>query len=85
MADMTDSAFCRLVKEVTGSATYPIVFREMVSSEAVIRKNDKTLGMTEIHSAERPLVQQLFGSDPATMAEAARIVAAEHHPAREAR
>lgn len=80
MADMTDSAFCRLVKEVTGSETYPIVFREMVSSEAVVRKNDKTLGMTEIHPAERPLVQQLFGSDPATMAEAARIIAEEHHP-----
>lgn len=80
MADMTDSAFCRVVKEVTGSTTYPIVFREMVSSEAVVRKNDKTLGMTEIHADERPLVQQLFGSDPATMAEAARIIAGEHHP-----
>jgi tRNA-dihydrouridine synthase B len=80
MADMTDSAFCRVVKEVTGSNTFPIVFREMVSSEAVVRKNDKTLGMTEIHPNERPLVQQLFGSDPATMAEAARIIANEHHP-----
>ncbi len=96
MADMTDSAFCRLVKEVTSceaqatsfandmwqgaSREYPIVFREMVSSEAVVRKNDKTLGMTEIHEAERPLVQQIFGSDPATMAEAARIIAEEHHP-----
>lgn len=86
MADMTDSAFCRVVKEVASgeargaSSDFPIVFREMVSSEAVVRKNDKTLGMTEIHDAERPLVQQLFGSDPATMAEAARIIAAEHHP-----
>jgi tRNA-dihydrouridine synthase B len=52
----------------------------MVSSEAVVRGNDKTLGMTEIHPDERPLVQQLFGSDPATMAEAARIIAEQHHP-----
>jgi nifR3 family TIM-barrel protein len=52
----------------------------MVSSEAVVRGNDKTLGMTEIHPDERPLVQQLFGSDPKTMAEAARIIEAEHHP-----
>lgn len=77
MADMTDSAFCRVVKE-TGAQ--PIVFREMVSAEAVVRGNDKTLGMTAIHADERPLVQQVFGSDPATMAEAARIIAEEHNP-----
>jgi len=76
MADMTDSAFCQAVRNVAD----PVVFREMVSAEAVVRKNDKTLGMTEIHEAERPLVQQIFGSDPATMAEAARIIEADHHP-----
>jgi nifR3 family TIM-barrel protein len=80
MADMTDSAFCRVVKEVTGESTYPIVFREMVSAEAVVRGNNKTLDMTDIHPAERPLVQQIFGSDPATMAEAARIIAEQHQP-----
>ncbi len=79
MADMTDSAFCRVVKEVSG-ADAPVVFREMVSSEAVVRKNDKTLGMTDIHPDERPLVQQIFGSDPKTMAESAKIIEAEHHP-----
>lgn len=80
MADMTDSAFCRVVKDVTGTPAFPVVFREMVSSEAVVRGNEKTLGMTDIHPAERPLIQQLFGSDPATMGEAARIIEAEHHP-----
>lgn len=80
MADMTDSAFCRVVKSVEGNGKDLIVFREMVSSEAVVRGNDKTLGMTDIHPAERPLVQQLFGSDPDTMARAAAIIAEEHHP-----
>ncbi len=79
MADMTDSAFCRVVRLVTGGKS-PIMFREMVSSEAVIRGNDKTLGMTAMHPDERPLVQQIFGSDPAIMAEAVRIIEAEHHP-----
>ncbi len=79
MADMTDSAFCRLVKEVCGTDS-PVVFREMVSSEAVVRGNEKTLGMTNIHADERPLVQQLFGSDPETMGNAAKIIEAEHHP-----
>ncbi|TAK03778.1 tRNA dihydrouridine synthase DusB [Patescibacteria group bacterium] len=76
MADMTDSAFCRIVKSMAS----PVVFREMVSSEAVVRGNDKTLGMTGIHPAERPLVQQLFGSDPAVMAEAARVIYESHGP-----
>lgn len=134
MADMTDSAFCRVVREVTegrvtimsdrgvplerslrlselsegGSnqnqnqsvaqlaqegnpstaqgvtadrSTPPLImFREMVSSEAVVRKNDKTLGMVAIHPEERPLVQQIFGSDPDMMAESVRIIEAEHHP-----
>lgn len=83
MADMTDSAFCQVVREVTherGQNDRLIVFREMVSSEAVVRGNEKTLDMTDIHPAERPLIQQLFGSDPHTMAEAARNIEAKHHP-----
>jgi len=80
MADMTDSAFCRVVKIVSGKKDYPIMFREMVSSEAVVRKNNKTLDMTEIHEDERPLVQQLFGSNSDVMAEAAEIIENEHHP-----
>ncbi len=80
MADMTDSAFCRTVRAISPAADGLIVFREMVSSEAVVRGSDKTLDMTDIHEDERPLVQQVFGSDPATMAEAARIIEEQHHP-----
>lgn len=83
MADMTDSAFCQTVRDVvseTVSDSRLIVFREMVSSEAVVRGNDKTLTMTEIHPAERPLVQQIFGADPKIMAESARIIDTEFKP-----
>ena len=81
MADMTDSAFCRVVRCIGPIGPMgPILFREMVSSEAVVRGNNKTLDMTDIHPSERPLVQQLFGSDPATMAEAAHIIEEQHHP-----
>jgi tRNA-dihydrouridine synthase B len=82
MADMTDSAFCRVVRQVNEDWHGPetVMFREMVSSEAVVRGNEKTLGMTGFDPVERPLVQQLFGSEPDTMAEAARQVEAEHHP-----
>ncbi|MDA0207822.1 MAG: tRNA dihydrouridine synthase DusB [bacterium] len=76
MADMTDSAYCRIVKSIAS----PIVFREMVSAEAVIRGNDKTLDMSAIHEDERPLVQQIFGAHPDSMREAARVIEEEHHP-----
>ncbi|PIR47974.1 tRNA dihydrouridine synthase DusB [Candidatus Uhrbacteria bacterium CG10_big_fil_rev_8_21_14_0_10_50_16] len=76
MADMTDSAFCQTVKEV-GS---PILFREMVSAEALVRANEKTMEMVEFVEAERPIIQQIFGSDPDTMAKAAQIVEQTAHP-----
>lgn len=77
MADMTDSAFCQTVRAIGGA---DVVFREMVSSEAIVRDNEKTLGMTDFVDAERPLVQQIFGADPLTMAKAAAIVVEHANP-----
>lgn len=76
MADMTDSEFCLIAKRFGAK----IVFREMVSSEALARGNDKTLDMAAFEEAERPIIQQLFGADPDVMAEAARIVEEKFHP-----
>lgn len=76
MADMTDSPFCLLAKKFGAK----IMFREMVSSEAVVRGNEKTLGMTAFDETERPLIQQIFGSDPATMAKAAKMIEDQFHP-----
>jgi len=80
MADMTDSAFCRTIKSTLGAKTPLVMFREMVSAEAVVRGNNKTLGMTNIHPDERPLIQQIFGSDPETMAKAVKTIDQEHNP-----
>ncbi len=77
MADMTDSAFCQVVQKIGGA---DVVYREMVSAEAVVRDNAKTLGMTDFVEAERPLVQQIFGSDPLTMARAAAIIMEHAQP-----
>ena len=71
MADMTDSPFCQTVKHIGGC---DIVFREMVSSEAIVRENEKTLYMTDIEKSERPIVQQIFGADPKIMAHAAALI-----------
>lgn len=77
MADMTDSAFCQVVRGIGGA---DVVFREMVSAEALIRENAKTLGMTDFVAGERPIVQQIFGADPSTMARAAAIVMEHANP-----
>ncbi len=76
MADMTDLPFCLICKE----HKTPVMFREMVSSEAVVRLNPKTLRMAESDDRERPLIQQIFGSDPHVMAESARIIEERFHP-----
>lgn len=70
MAGITDFFFRIICKELGAG----IVFSEMVSAEALIREHKRTLGMLHTDSAERPVVFQIFGSKPASMAEAAHIV-----------
>ncbi|MDD5725865.1 MAG: tRNA dihydrouridine synthase DusB [Patescibacteria group bacterium] len=83
MADFTDSPFCRLVRECAcppmaeGEA---VIFREMLAAEAIVRGNKRTLGSLAFSQAERPLVQQLFGSDPEALAKAAQIVMQTSQP-----
>src|SRR6201990_2484846 len=71
MAGMTDTAFRRLVKRRGGCG---LVVSEMVSSEGLIRGIDRTLEFAEYTEEERPIAIQIFGGDPAKMAEAAQIV-----------
>jgi nifR3 family TIM-barrel protein len=71
MAGMTDTAFRRLVKRQGGCG---LVVTEMVSSEGLVRGIDRTLEYAEYTDEERPVSIQIFGGDPARMAEAARIV-----------
>src|SRR3954449_1129640 len=71
MAGMTDTAFRRLVKRHGGCG---LVVTEMVSSEGLIRGIDRTLEYAEYTEEERPVSIQIFGGDPAKMADAAQIV-----------
>ena len=71
MAGMTDTAFRRLVKRHGGCG---LVVTEMVSSEGLVRGIDRTLAYAEYTEEERPVSIQIFGGDPAKMADAARIV-----------
>jgi tRNA-dihydrouridine synthase B len=71
MAGMTDTAFRRLVKRQGGCG---LVVTEMVSSDGLVRGIDRTLEYAEFTEEERPVSIQIFGGDPAKMADAAQIV-----------
>lgn len=70
MAGVTDQPFRLLAKEM-GCA---LVYSEMVSDKGLIYKNSNTTEMLKIDSRERPIAVQIFGSEPDSMAEAAKIV-----------
>ena len=53
-----------------------LVCSEMVSCAGIEHRNERTLGYLRVASDEHPLAIQLFGSDPRTMSEAARMVEA---------
>ena len=72
MAGYTDTAARRTVRR-NGAG---LVFTEMISAAGLVRAAGKTRTLMSFHPEELPLGFQIFGSDPAEMAEAARIVRA---------
>jgi nifR3 family TIM-barrel protein len=53
-----------------------LVCSEMVSCAGIEHRNERTLGYLRVAGDEHPLAIQIFGSEPGTMAEAARMVEA---------
>ncbi len=79
LAGVSDSPFRRLAREQGASAVYT----EMVSADGLVRGNAGTTEYLAFEPEERPIGVQLFGSDPAIMAEATRYLAdlpAERRP-----
>ncbi len=70
MAGITDFPLRMICKELGAG----LVFSEMVSVEALIREHKRTHSMLHTDPAERPVVFQIFGSKPASMAKAAQII-----------
>ncbi len=70
MAGYTNLPFRRLVSEHGAG----MVCTEMVSSQALVRRHEKTYRLMRNEAAEKPVSIQLFGADPAQMGEAAALV-----------
>jgi tRNA-dihydrouridine synthase B len=51
-----------------------LAYTEMISANGLVRKTAKTFEYLKTCADDRPLGAQIFGSDPAIMAQAARIV-----------
>lgn len=71
MSGVTDLPFRRLARRLGA----PMVVSEMIASQAMVRENRQTLKMAEVDGFGGPASVQLAGCDPATMAEAAKLVA----------
>jgi nifR3 family TIM-barrel protein len=69
MEDVTDPAFRLLCKRFG----VDMLYTEFVSSEALIRSVNRTQQKLTIYDQERPIAIQLYGHDPVSMAQAARI------------
>lgn len=76
MAGICNSAFRRICKEMGCG----LIYAEMVSDKAITFKNQKTLDMLYMTEEERPIVQQIFGSDKDSFVEAAKTIYEKMRP-----
>jgi tRNA-dihydrouridine synthase B len=71
MAGVTDTLFRRVIRGLGGCG---LLMTEFTSSEGITRSAAKTLRYLYFQEDEHPITAQLFGANPAVMAEAAKMV-----------
>lgn len=70
MAGICNNAFRKIIKEMGAG----LICAEMVSDKALVYDSKKTKELLYLEDIERPISQQIFGSDVDTFVEAAKIV-----------
>lgn len=70
MAGISNSAFRRIAKEMGAG----LVVCEMVSDKAIFYGSQKTIDMLYMQESERPISQQIFGSDKESFVYAAKYI-----------
>lgn len=76
MAGISNSAFRRICKSMGAD----LVYAEMVSDKAIYYNNKKTIDMLYTTDEERPIAQQIFGSDITSFVVAAKFIEETMHP-----
>lgn len=76
MAGVCNSAFRRIIKEMGAG----LIYAEMVSDKAITYENKKTIDMLYVTDFERPIAQQIFGSDKESFVVASKFICDTMHP-----
>ena len=76
MAGVCNSAFRKIIKEMG----IGLIYAEMVSDKALVYNSKKTENMLYMEECERPIAQQIFGSDKETFVIAAKKIYEEMCP-----
>lgn len=76
MAGISNNAYRKIIKEMGAG----LVYAEMVSDKAITYHNQKTIDMLYMDETERPISQQIFGSDKESFVEAAKFICEKMKP-----
>ncbi len=76
MAGICNSAYRQICKDMGCG----LIYAEMVSDKAITYNNQKTIDMLYMTEKERPISQQIFGSDKDSFVEAAKFIEKEMKP-----
>ncbi len=76
MAGVSNTVFRSICKKMGAS----LVVAEMVSDKAIMYGNEKTFSLLKMKMQERPISQQIFGSDIESFCEAVKKVESVMHP-----
>ena len=76
MAGICNSAYRQICKEMGCG----LIYAEMVSDKAITYNNQKTIDMLYMIDMERPISQQIFGSDKESFVAAAKYIEQNMHP-----
>ncbi|MBP3445166.1 MAG: tRNA dihydrouridine synthase DusB [Bacilli bacterium] len=76
MAGISNTAYRQIIKEMGAG----LIFAEMVSDKALVYGSEKTFDLLKMSDMERPIAQQIFGSDVDSFVKAAKLVEDKMHP-----
>ena len=76
MAGISNTSYRKIIKEMGAG----LIYAEMVSDKAITYGNEKTLDLLKMDESERPIAQQIFGSDIDSFVEAAKKIEKEMKP-----
>lgn len=76
MAGISNTSYRKIVKRMGAG----LIYTEMVSTNALVYGNEKTFDLLKMSDEERPIAQQIFGSDVKTFVKAAKLVETTMHP-----